>query len=77
MKYSRYENIGDPLVRAVEECAEFIHMASKVQRFGWFNWNPLYTEKTYNIDLLKSEMGDVIKRFGILYEYMDTLKKEE
>lgn len=70
-----YKHIGSPLTKAIEECAEFIHMACKVDRFGWFNYNPDDSQRIENIDLLKREMHDVVEAFDVLEKSMRRLKR--
>ena len=70
MSDPNYKNIGSPLTKAVEECAEFIHIACKIDRFGWFNFHPRDELKTYNVELLKREMSDVVKAFDELEKHI-------
>ena len=73
MSDPRYENIGSPLTKVIEECSEVIQTACKIDRFGWFNYHLDDPLKTQNITLLKREMADVIKTFKTLEEYMEDL----
>lgn len=66
MSNPTYKKIGSPLTKVVEECAEFIHMACKIDRFGWFNFHPDDPKETPNIELLQREMDDVIEAFECL-----------
>ncbi len=62
------------LVKLQEECAEVIHIISKIHRFGKDNYSPLDQKRTRNIALLELELGDLLdiiklitnnKRYGI------------
>ena len=66
MSYLSYKNIGTPLTRVMEECAEVIQAACKIQRFGWLNYNPDDIKKETNVDHLLLEMQDVIDTFDDL-----------
>ena len=54
----------------------------KARRFGYFNYHPDDKKHTTNLDLIKAEMDDVVKRFneyekflmGLLYNHF---KKEQ
>ena len=70
MSHEKYKNIGSPLTKAVEECAEFIHIACKLDRFGWNNFHPDDQAKTTNKELLKREMDDVVNAFCELEKYI-------
>lgn len=69
MSDGRYKNIGSPLTKAVEECAEFIHIACKIDRFGWNGSHPDNPSIT-NKELLKREMNDVTEAFEFLEKYL-------
>jgi len=70
MSHEYYKHIGTPLSKAVEECAEVIKIACKIDRFGWFNYHPDDPNKTTNIDLLRREMDDVIEAFNVLEQHI-------
>lgn len=72
---SRYEPRGIPLTEVeaevidhlIEECAEVIHAASKVKRFGRENPHPeLGISSTYALGL---EVGDLISMVNLLAKY--------
>ncbi|KKL99606.1 hypothetical protein LCGC14_1812750 [marine sediment metagenome] len=63
----KYKNIGNIEIRTIEECAEVIHILSKVKRFGWDNFHPI--NKTPNRVLVKHEVDDLRK-------CLDTLEKK-
>ena len=48
------------LVRLQEECAEVIHIVSKIHRFGLDNWNPEISHRVKNYELLAKELGDLV-----------------
>lgn len=45
------------LTLLIEECAEVIQAATKIQRFGWDRHQPYYGE---NREVLAHEIGDVL-----------------
>lgn len=59
MSDPKYKNVGDPLVRLAEECAEVIHIICKIQRFGIENYHPKDPNKTPNVYLLRGEISDL------------------
>jgi len=71
MSDKRYENVGDPVIKLIEECAELIHILCKVKRFGWWNWHPDDKTKETNYEHVMYEMNDVTKRINELKKYMD------
>lgn len=73
MTDSANKNACSPLTKAVEECSEVIQIACKIDRFGWFNYNPYDKSKTPNIELLKREMNDVVEAFNVLEKAMATV----
>lgn len=70
MSKEGFKHIGSPLTKAVEECAEFIHIACKVDRFGWGAHRPGDPEETSNKVLLEREMYDVVEAFEELEKYL-------
>ena len=36
----KYKDIGNPIIRLLEECGELIKAISKAERFGWNNAHP-------------------------------------
>lgn len=76
MSHLDYKHIGSPLIKVIEECSEVIQAACKVDRFGWFNFDPADPLKTTNMVLLKREMEDVIEVFENLEKYMESCNEE-
>ena len=76
MSHTIYKHIGSPLTRVVEECAEVIQIACKIDRFGWFNYHPDDPNETPNIDLLQREMNDVVEAFEVLEKHLKAIKKQ-
>jgi benzoyl-CoA reductase/2-hydroxyglutaryl-CoA dehydratase subunit BcrC/BadD/HgdB len=66
MSDPRYENTGDPITRAIEECAELIHILCKVKRFGWNNYHPGDPKQTPNWKLAHMEIEDVERTIAVL-----------
>jgi hypothetical protein len=58
MSDKKYQHIGTPLCRLIEEASEVIHIACKIQRFGYMNHHPEDPNKTTNMELLKRETAD-------------------
>ncbi len=56
----KYEHIGKPEDRVIEECAEVIHAICKAKRFGIENCHP-DTPKICNAQLILSEVEDLEK----------------
>jgi len=71
MSDPKYVNVGHPLTRVMEECAEVIQAGCKVQRFGWQGYNPYDPKKTTNINKLVGEMEDVTKAMADLMKYFE------
>ena len=62
MSDARYEKIGDPDVKVMEECAELIQAICKARRFGWDNYHPEGSPEHTNAHVVSEEMEDVFKR---------------
>jgi hypothetical protein len=62
MSDPRYEAIGDPDVKLIEECAELIQAICKARRFGWDNHHPEKSPEHTNAHAVVEEMWDVAKR---------------
>jgi len=56
------------LTLLMEECAEVIHICSKIKRFGWNDWNPESKEISNRLRL-EQELGDVAAMLEILTHY--------
>ena len=74
---ARYKDIGSPLTKVVEECAEVIHIACKIDRFGWFNYHPDDKNKTTNIEILRRELNDLYNVMGELEKHMIDIKHKK
>jgi len=59
MSHPKYKFIGSPLTKLMEECAEVIHASCKIDKFGWFGYNPEDPKKITNMDKLHNEIGDL------------------
>jgi NTP pyrophosphatase (non-canonical NTP hydrolase) len=55
MSHPKFEHIGTPEGKCVEECAELIQAIAKAQRFGWSNKYKGLTNTAY----VKAEIRDV------------------
>lgn len=76
MSNPKYENIGSPEVRVMEECAELIQAITKSIRFGWFSSHPDRPRQT-NIDEVRYEIEDVIKSMDALYRQLSVIQKRQ
>lgn len=70
MADERYKDIGGIVDCTIEECAELIHILSKVNRFGWKNWHPDDQTKTPNYELVSREIEDVDLKIRSLKKYI-------
>lgn len=59
MSDGKFKNIGREETLVIEECAELIQILMKVDRFGWFSYNPYDPKKVPNVDLVLAEIDDV------------------
>lgn len=59
------KRIQEALDLMQEECAEIIHIISKIRRFGLDSYNPYHSERKSNQQLLSDEIGDfeLLKRY--------------
>jgi len=60
MGHEKYKHIGHPLTKAIEECAEFVQIACKIDRFGWDNYHPEDPAKISNRELLRRERRNLV-----------------
>lgn len=70
MSHKDYENIGTPEDQVIEEYAELIQAIMKARRFGYFEYHPDDPHRTTNLDLIKKEMDDVVKKFNVYEKYL-------
>lgn len=75
MSDPKFENIGMPEDKVIEECSELIKEICKARRFGYFNFHPLEPMRK-NIDRILSEIQDVRKTLEILEGKLMTMKYE-
>lgn len=61
-----FDHIGDLITKAIEECAEVIHILCKVKRFGWHNFHPNDKNRTPNWKRVKNEIFDLERRLSEL-----------
>lgn len=62
MADSKYEYIGHPITKLIEECGELIQALCKADRFGLYTSHPDRPE-TNNLDEIRKEMADVRKSY--------------
>ena len=77
MSDPKYKHIGTPLIRVIEECSEVIQAGCKIERFGWYNFNPYDKLKTTNLQRLESEIKDLKDSIEELEILMNELKIKE
>ena len=77
MSHEKYKKIGTPLAKAVEECAEFIKAACKIDRFGWNKFNPDDPKAVRNDEHLRQEMDDVVEAMERLEKWMSRGHKDK
>ncbi|MEW6314314.1 MAG: hypothetical protein AB1513_09795 [Pseudomonadota bacterium] len=75
MSHPKYKNVGSPVTRLIEECAELQQALCKAERFGWFNFHPDRPDRS-NMDDVKSEMDDVVEAIERLQVEMRQLSHE-
>lgn len=51
-----------------EECGEVTSIVSKIRRFGLYSYNPFIENAQTNLDLLHSEVGDILALVQLLTE---------
>lgn len=60
MSHPDFRKRGNKLGRLIEECAEVLHAAGKIVRFGWHTYNPLPgASREINEDWLRREILDL------------------
>ena len=62
MTNPKYEHIGTPPIKLIEECSELIHAITKAERFGYNNHHPNYNEN--NITHIRNEWKDVLMKYA-------------
>ena len=77
MSHPEFVHIGSIEDKVVEECAELIKSIMKAKRFGYFNYNPLVTPSTKNIDNIISEMIDVRDRLKEYDNFLSIIQKNK
>jgi len=65
-----YEKIGSPEDKVIEEAAELIKEIMKARRFGYFSYHPDDERRTTNLNRIKMEMDDVVKKFNEYEKYL-------
>ncbi|MGO9481008.1 MAG: hypothetical protein ACLP05_04400 [Candidatus Kryptoniota bacterium] len=73
MSISKPDNLEEMIHRLVQECAEVIVEAQKIQRFGWNNYHPSDPDKTANHVRLHKGLLDVLKAWNKLSEVKSEL----
>lgn len=76
MSDPRYEDIGAPDVRLIEECAELIKALSKARRFGWDRYDPVRPWES-NQAAVEREMEDVERRICTLRDELAKADEKE
>jgi len=65
MSNTKYEHIGDPAIRVLEEIGELVQAICKGERFGWDNHHPDRT--LTNTEELWGEWCDLRDKFTVFY----------
>jgi len=64
------------LIRVMEEAAELILAASKILRFGPYNWHPKDPTKETNVAALRRERDDLVEALDDLGEGVKRSRRE-
>jgi len=59
----KYEYIGSPITKLIEECGELIQALCKADRFGLYSHHPYDRTKGNNLEEIQKEMVDVEKSY--------------
>jgi hypothetical protein len=71
-----YDEIGHPILRLKEECAELILALCKAERFGYYSYNPSDEDEKSNLEAIFDEMDDVKRQIVKVTDYLlDLIRK--